>query len=359
MSHRPRSAFTLVELLVVITIIGILIALLLPAVQAAREAARRMQCQNNLKQLDLALHNYHSQWSVFPPSSNWDPQNKAAIEMANNPDLRANWVIMILPFLEQQPVYDAFNLNLPITAAENQLPRSTELAVMKCPTDSKNRQKFNGSAGNMTTNHGDNWARGNYAANAALSFMTYTWHGGNAAAFEESAGWANAKIRGVMGANASVGISGIRDGTSNTVLVAEIRAGIAPSDSRGVWAMSGGCPSALWAHGYIGDCYGPNCNTTRADDVLDCCKLWADFGGEVALAKLGMSCSCPSGSGYPNFQQTARSLHAGGVHVAMADGSVHWLGDFIQVRPSSAANPSVWDRLMLSSDGFPISAGAF
>src|SRR5690349_22458600 len=101
-----RRAFTLVELLVVIAIIGILVALLLPAVQSAREAARRMQCQNNLKQLGLALHNYHDTNQSFPPCMSFD---KDVSDISNTPNYRANWVIRILPFCEQQNLYNAFD----------------------------------------------------------------------------------------------------------------------------------------------------------------------------------------------------------------------------------------------------------
>src|SRR2546427_5297251 len=92
---RGRSGFTLVELLVVIAIIGVLVALLLPAVQAAREAARRMSCSNNLKQLSLALHNYESTFSSLPP---------AGIDTN-----QMSWVVMLLPYMEQQPLFDKFN----------------------------------------------------------------------------------------------------------------------------------------------------------------------------------------------------------------------------------------------------------
>src|SRR5215218_8288732 len=101
-----KGGFTLVELLVVIAIIAVLVGLLLPAVQSAREAARRMQCQNNLKQLGLALHNYHDTNSSFPPCMSFDP---GVSDISNTPNYRANWVIRILPFAEQQNLYNAFD----------------------------------------------------------------------------------------------------------------------------------------------------------------------------------------------------------------------------------------------------------
>ncbi len=161
-----------------ITIIGILIALLLPAVQAAREAARRMQCQNNLKQLGLAVLNYESQWEIFPPSSHWSPATAANIEMTNNPNLRESWVVMVLPFLEQQPLHDQFDLTKPTPDPANQAARSTRLSVVLCPSDPFNQKPFNGSSDAMTNQMGDGWARCNYAANAALGYMCYASHGG-------------------------------------------------------------------------------------------------------------------------------------------------------------------------------------
>jgi len=358
--RSPIDGFTLVELLVVITIIGILIALLLPAVQAAREAARRAQCQNNLKQIALALHNYHTAYKIFPPSSVWRPGDAADVQRLNNPNLRENWVILILPFLEQQALRDAFDLSRPIPDPVNERPRSTMLSVMLCPSDAYNRTPYDGTR----YNQGPNWARGNYAANAALGKMTVNAHTGynglESAATDASPGWKHPLIRGVMGANSSVSIEEIRDGTSHTILVGEIRAGVVPIDPRGVWAMSGGCPSALWAHGYIGDANGPNAPYLNADDTNGCSDTRIAVGGDVAtggqrLAQMGMPCA--EGS-RPNYQQTARSMHPGGVHVAMADGSVHFISNYIQTG-TSQTNLGVWDLLNLSADSQPIATGSY
>jgi prepilin-type N-terminal cleavage/methylation domain-containing protein len=127
----PRVGFTLVELLVVIAIIGILIALLLPAVQAAREAARRTQCNNNLKQIGLALHNYHDSHKTFPPDAVWGAFVAAAPTAQQNP-YHTTWLLAILPYLEQQPLYDTVDFELPMYG---QPVTSTQLGALQCPSD--------------------------------------------------------------------------------------------------------------------------------------------------------------------------------------------------------------------------------
>jgi prepilin-type N-terminal cleavage/methylation domain-containing protein len=354
---RPdnRRGFTLVELLVVIAIIGILVALLLPAVQSAREAARRMQCQNHCKQLALALHNYHDVRLAFPPSSVW--RDTADIERNNNPNLGPNWVILTLPYLEQQNLFDLFDLNQPIPAAVNMPARSTTLSFMLCPSDQYARKPFRGSANGGTNQMGDNWARGCYGANACLGFMTFSRHGNNDGATENRPAWLDTRKRGVMGANASLDIGGIKDGTSNTILIGHLRAGVTDFDSRGVWAMSGACPSSLWAHGRVtgGDANGPNAPSMDADDVMACTSIRDAVGGAQKLQQMGMPCS--SGN-WPNFQQTVRSPHDGISYVAMADGSVRAINDYIDIIGTSTIM-SVWDRLNASCDGQPLSGDQY
>ncbi len=364
-SPRPLHGFTLVELLVVITIIGILIAaLLLPAVQSAREAARNVQCLNNLKQLGLALHGYHNSYQKFPPSSVWrkpdgslDP-DCPQVETPNYGGLNENWVILILPQLEQVPLFKTFNFAKPIPDPSNAAARGTTLAVMLCPTDTFNRKPFMGSASpSYGSKMNDNWARGNYGANAGVGLMTYNENAMNAVIASR---WYQADCTGVMGANVSFRIEDIKDGTSNTFLVGEIRAGLIPADTRGTWAMANASGSALWGCGWYGDDNGPNCTQPYADDVMTCDDVVKAIGSVPQLQQMRMPCCCPGSSAGQNHQQTARSLHNGGVNFCMGDGSVRTISEFIQLNmTNSGATLSVWDKLLLSHDGLPIDASAY
>lgn len=130
-----KCGFTLIELLVVIAIIAILIALLLPAVQQAREAARRTQCKNNLKQIGLALHNYHDVHLRFP--SGWIGVELDGTQSAHEGGSGAGWATMILPMMEQRNLFDRFDANLPIEDPLNDVFRVTVIEGYSCPSDPK------------------------------------------------------------------------------------------------------------------------------------------------------------------------------------------------------------------------------
>ena len=335
------TGFTLVELLVVIAIIGILVALLLPAVQAARESARRTQCKNNLKQLALACLTYHDAKRTFPNGSDWDPGLRT-LEYGSTRNLRSNWLIQILPQLEQQTVYDVFDFSASLADPVNELPRSTVISALVCPSDFGHETPFDGTGANEDL--GANWARGNYAANSENAAL------GAAARWEFAAddAWANRERRGVMGTNKASTIAEITDGTSFTMLLAEVRVGLADIDIRGTWAMPGPGSGLYW-HGWSGDgdgftANGPNDCSFFTDNIPQCNKVSAAAGGARTLFAECMSCKSSVGS---EIRIGARSQHQGGIFVALCDGSAHWVSDDIETRMECC---SAWDRLILSQD---------
>jgi prepilin-type N-terminal cleavage/methylation domain-containing protein/prepilin-type processing-associated H-X9-DG protein len=336
---NARRGFTLVELLVVIAIIGILVALLLPAIQAARESARRSQCQNNVKQLCLALQNYHDTNKEFPPSVRFAAKQATLPESSTTH--QPNWVISVLSNFEEQSLYDAFDKTLPVSDPKNRVPRGTPLATMLCPSDGLNKQSL--FAGRNAT-EGDNWARGNYGANGALGFLTVV--GTNPAGGPDTLYWKNPQTRGVMGMNVALSIAKITDGTAKTILIGELRAGVSESDPRGTWALGAAGASSLWGHG-TDNAIGPNACIPGGDGIFGCGRIKGSVGGEAALLTECMPCDDVAGQG------TVRSMHTGGAYIGFVDGSVHFISDFIDKGTQWELLPEqyhTWQRLCASGD---------
>lgn len=336
----PKSrtrGFTLVELLVVIAIIGVLVALLLPAVQAAREAARRTQCMNNLRNLALAVTNYESSNGIYPQGMQYN--DKATIPIQSVFDFGPNWVISILPFMEEQGLHDSFDLELPISNVRNRVPRGQLIAVMLCPSDTFNKTFYDGSA---NARHGDNWARGNYGANAGNGPLFKRTIDGMYAA--DSPGWKDSTRRGIMGPNVAVKIRQIKDGTSKTMLISELRAGPVAGDPRGVWALGHAGASVLAWHASRGDANGPNACNDYADDIPT--RLICRTTQRLYLQQICMPCD-----GFGSFDQaTTRGMHVGGVLMTMVDTSVHFISNDIQTSGKYGPCCTVWDHLVASAD---------
>ena len=225
--HR-RAAFTLVELLVVIAIIGILVSLLLPAVQSAREAARRMQCKNNLKQMALAIHNHHTAHGFFP-SGGWGGVWTGDPDRGVGKEQPAGWNYDILPFMEQQNVYDLGTDGDPNTITDAQrdgaLERDhTPLPMFVCP--SRRRPKIYPRPKGMTYRNGRQVTEAgimDYAANAGDT-PAYWYSGPSSIAAAATFDWNsnNAQTNnGISYARSEVRIDDVRDGTTNTYLIGE------------------------------------------------------------------------------------------------------------------------------------------
>ncbi len=195
-THRP--GFTLIELLVVIAIIAILIALLLPAVQQAREAARRLSCKNNLKQLGLGLHNYQDTHGCFPPGYVYKPGT-----VGNNSGF--SWITMILPMLDQANLYNQFDLEEPVFSAVNRIPREQHLPALLCPSDPVSGNGFieMGSAA-------ERYAMGCYVGNFGPPDLDATQE----------------KRTGMFSRNSATRSRDVTDGLSNTLCAGERQNGV-------------------------------------------------------------------------------------------------------------------------------------
>jgi prepilin-type processing-associated H-X9-DG protein len=343
---------------VVIAIIGVLVALLLPAVQAAREAARRQQCQSNLRQMSLGLLNYESARGAFPPAFEFPK----GIDPAALPPttIGPNWAIRLLPYIELANVSNQIDQSVKaggtwpggkappqIAHANNAQVRMAILPVFRCPSDTNyNNTMMRFSTAATATE----WARGNYAANAGNGPLFN--RPGDGIFGPESDGWLDGRRRGVIGPNVGAKLKGITDGTSNTLMLGEVRAGITARDRRGTWALGQAGASVLFWFGQTGDDNGPNvcspladdtAGLTTADDGLMMQECMPDYTGDDA-----------------QNQATVRSTHGGGVNVGLVDGSAHFISDQVDIGPHGqevlgAAWPanwpmSVWDTFIASGD---------
>jgi prepilin-type N-terminal cleavage/methylation domain-containing protein/prepilin-type processing-associated H-X9-DG protein len=368
---RRRNGFTLIELLVVIAIIGVLISLLLPAVQKVREAANRISCANNLKQVALAAHNYHDTFKRLPvgcyiPYAQDGYHNTQDITFPFGP----NWAVYLLPFIEQDNLYNSINVgnypgvtlpaNIYNWAAYDRSWRALRGAVVKsylCPSDSGNNEiPYNDPSG-VDTPAEVGWARGNYAATAGFTDSDHTTDGRNAQGNNPFDGDASDGVvpgnpanpplsKGPVFFFSTTGRNGtkltdIKDGTSSTIIFNEVLAGYNELDSRGVWAL--GHPGSSLTE--AGRNYNPTPNNTLdspdgqtyGDELQNCYKFW--FYG---LGLLNYGCF-PNTPGDQANSAMARSRHLGGVNSAFGDGSVH----FIQ----NSIDQYTWCILQSKNDG--------
>lgn len=336
-----RDGFTLVELLVVIAIIGILIALLLPAVQAAREAARRSQCTNNLKQLGLAMHNYHDVHKCFP----------AAVYKNGQGDFWRGYssFVQILPFIEQQAVYDqvkSISNNFyvhwdPDTPLRD--IRATSIAAFQCPSDSK------------FPSAGGGWANGpgcNYGVSTGSTPRWSDWRNQNGMFRCKNDGNAHAEVK----------MSDVRDGTTNTLLASEHLTGDNDdgrlmngnsSETRIGTGFPGGAGNANATQAQL-ESWGAACEGTTTHNSENGCQWIAPEPTQTTLNTVA-----PPNWKYPNCQTSGsgfaadrdglyvpRSRHPGGANCVLGDASVRFVTETIDLQ--------TWQWLGNRDDGNPI-----
>jgi len=318
------KAFTLVELLVVIAIIGVLIALLLPAVQAAREAARRMTCSNQFKNHALAMHNYHDICASLPYGGTFkDGVLYGAGQWASGL-LFPSWYSRTLPFIEQQSLYDLIQpgdwSNSMGDTASGRSIMTTLIAIHHCPSDKVvMNQPANAS-----------WAR--YRTNYVVCFGATNY---GRTAVDTTNDPSNTEIEPFIDKHAPFepdecyGLENITDGTSNTIFMSEV----VPSKS----AANAGCYANVTLTASSGFTAYWLPNAAGPDRIQDCNNaLW---GKDVV--KIG---TCQVETTPPRYVHTARSWHSNGVQVALGDGSCRFI--------SQTVSPLIWRGSCTANDGY-------
>jgi prepilin-type N-terminal cleavage/methylation domain-containing protein/prepilin-type processing-associated H-X9-DG protein len=317
--RQARNAFTLVELLVVIAIIGILISLFLPAVQAAREAARRMNCTNNLKQIGLALHNFHNSHKEFPVGS----PSKSCLGYTQIPAWQYRWspLAMLSPYMEQYNAYRALNMNLPLYGhtgvyrgpgygvhPDNQGPVGTTIGFLFCPSDrAQNVQPEFGA-----TNYLACWGRSLPTPSGTAVFDT----------------------DGVFRSDDAVRFVDITDGTSNTVAFSESL--LAPSGS-GPFALTEENKDLVMVSFRDGTLTEQRCSVLGSPASAFRGARWVDgfvlysayYHWQPPNSKVP---DCGVVSPLRSLWIAARSWHPGGVNVVLCDGSVHFVSETVDLQ---------------------------
>ena len=331
---KRRPAFTLVELLVVIAIIGVLVSLLLPAVQAAREAARRSQCSNNLKQIGLALQNYHNTFTSFPPArvrTNGTPLGFNTWDTSN-----ISWHARILPQLEQQARYDRISFERWLwwndASDPNRIAASTEVAVFRCPSDGGRggiswRDPVTGNRVAGPAGEAD-WAKTNYVG--CVGDDTNLQHDPRL----PGASWwrASGLSRTVRGGTLSM--ADVNDGTSNTLAISECLIGF-PQHGNGPTENSTAIRPTMPASANEVNAKFNGCETYAlgTDNVNARGNRWlqgfypSHFLFTTLMTPNAKLWDC-GGNDY-SVMYTARSRHPGGVQGVLVDGSVQFFSESI------------------------------
>ncbi|MFO0960064.1 MAG: DUF1559 domain-containing protein [Isosphaeraceae bacterium] len=335
-----RRGFTLIELLVVIAIIGVLIALLLPAVQQAREAARRIQCTNNLKQIGLALHNYHDSLGRFPFGGIVLPANHPYVvsNFTRQGHYRWSTLAQLTPFLEKSAVFNAVNLSLPILDGasvimpQNSTANQTQVAEFLCPSDGRGR------------------CLPDYAAS---NYMACTGDGVLGSGFgvpDPAFGTPN----GVFYFNSSISFAEVTDGTSQTAFMSESLIGdgsasgtlAGPIDPAMVaLQVSGGSP--IYTPLSEAECRAATATFFRRNSA------WVQGSYQHALYSHYLAPNSKTPDCYRQQYhgwKAPRSRHAGGVNVLFGDGTVRFLKDSV--------NLAAWRALSTKAGGEVVSSDA-